>query len=136
MDGKAVKNAIRKNGDGKKGNRDDRPNDAKVDEQAEKVTQFTLVCSLHQAIIIWRPFQWRFFFIASENVFFLQLLKTFGISALPEDKIFILAKNHVELERENNKRVVSLKANEKALEKEQREKEHLQKEYNKGVLIR
>lgn len=65
-----------------------------------------------------------------------QLLKSFGIAANPEDKIFALAKSQVELERENSRRGSILKLSEKALEKEQREKEHLQKEYNKGVLIR
>lgn len=65
-----------------------------------------------------------------------QLLKSMGIVAAPDDKIFALAKNHVELERESNRRGTILKLSEKALEKEQRDKEHLQKEYNKGVLIR
>lgn len=57
MDGKAVKNAIRKNGDGKKGNSDDRPNDAKVDELAEKVTGFIvlfffLLCNYNMAHLL------------------------------------------------------------------------------------
>lgn len=64
------------------------------------------------------------------------MLKSLGIAATPDDKIFVLVKNHVELERENSRRGSIIKLSEKALEKEQREKEHLQKEYNKGVLIR
>lgn len=69
-------------------------------------------------------------------VVFFQLLKSLGITAAPDDKVFLLAKNHVDLEKESNRRAAILKLNEKALEKEQREKDHLQKEYNKGVLIK
>lgn len=47
-----------------------------------------------------------------------------------------MAKNFIELEKESNRRAAALKASEKVLEKEQREKEHLQREYNKGVLMR
>lgn len=65
-----------------------------------------------------------------------QLLKSFGITASSDDKVFQLAKNHVEMEKESNRRASILKLSEKALEKEQREKDHLQKEYNKGVLIK
>lgn len=59
-----------------------------------------------------------------------------GGSETLDGKLLQLAKNFVELERENNKQTASLKQNEKVLEKELREKEHLQREYNKGVLIR
>lgn len=67
---------------------------------------------------------------------FLQLLKSFGNSTSAEQKIAQLAKNFIELEKESNRRAAALKTNEKVLEKEQREKEHLQREYNKGVLMR
>lgn len=66
----------------------------------------------------------------------LQLIKTLGNSSTPQQKVAQLAKNYIELEREKNKQSTSLKQNEKVLEKEMREKEHLQREYNKGVLIR
>lgn len=64
------------------------------------------------------------------------MIKSLGNSATLEQKVAQLAKNFIELERENNRQTASLKQNEKVLEKEQREKEHLQREYNKGVLIR
>lgn len=67
---------------------------------------------------------------------FLQLLKSFGNSTSTDQKIAQLAKNFIELEKESNRRAAALKTNEKVLEKEQREKEHLQREYNKGVLMR
>lgn len=63
-------------------------------------------------------------------------MKSLGGSGTLEQKLSQLAKNYVELERESNKQSASLKQNEKVLEKELREKEHLQREYNKGVLIR
>lgn len=59
-----------------------------------------------------------------------------GNGAPSDEKILQLAKNFIELEKENNKQATAIKQNEKVLEKEQREKEHLQREYNKGVLIR
>lgn len=59
-----------------------------------------------------------------------------GSSATVDQKIGTLAKNFIELEKESNKKAAALKVNEKVLEKEQREKEHLQREYNKGVLMR
>lgn len=64
------------------------------------------------------------------------MIKSLGNSATLEQKVAQLAKNFIELERESNRQTASLKQNEKVLEKEQREKEHLQREYNKGVLIR
>lgn len=64
------------------------------------------------------------------------MIKSLGNSATLEQKVAQLAKNYVELERENNKQTASLRQSEKVLEKELREKEHLQREYNKGVLIR
>lgn len=66
----------------------------------------------------------------------LQLVKSLGNSASVDQKIEQLARNIVELERESNKKSIALKQNEKILEKELREKEHLQREYNKGVLIK
>lgn len=65
-----------------------------------------------------------------------QLLKSLGGSASADQKLEQLAKSIVELEREGNKKSLAIKQNEKILEKELREKEHLQREYNKGVLIR
>lgn len=59
-----------------------------------------------------------------------------GSSGTVDQKLTQLAKNFIELERESNKQTTSLKQGEKVLEKELREKEHLQREYNKGVLIR
>lgn len=70
------------------------------------------------------------------NVSKYQLIKSLGNSMTLEQKVNQLAKNYVELERENNKQTASLRQSEKVLEKELREKEHLQREYNKGVLIR
>lgn len=66
----------------------------------------------------------------------MQLLKSFGNSSSVDQKIAQLAKNFIELEKESNRRAAALKTSEKVLEKEQREKEHLQREYNKGVLMR
>lgn len=59
-----------------------------------------------------------------------------GNAGTIDQKLAVLAKNFIELERESNKQTTSLKQSEKVLEKEMREKEHLQREYNKGVLIR
>lgn len=63
-------------------------------------------------------------------------MKSLGCSGTLDQKLTQLAKNFIELERENNKQTASLKQSEKVLDKELREKEHLQREYNKGVLIR
>lgn len=63
-------------------------------------------------------------------------MKSLGNSSSAEQKIEQLARNLVELEKESNKRALTLKQNKKILEKELREKEHLQREFNKGVLIR
>lgn len=60
------------------------------------------------------------------------MVRTLGNSSTAEQKIAILAKNVVELERER----ASYKQNEKHFDAVVREKEHLQKEYNKGVLMR
>lgn len=59
-------------------------------------------------------------------------MRTLGNSSTDEQKIAILAKNIVELERQ----AASYKQNEKHFDAVVREKEHLQKEYNKGVLMR
>lgn len=59
-----------------------------------------------------------------------------GSSTTPEQKVAILAKNFILLEREQSKNVTASKQNEKHLELVQREKENLQKDYNKGVLMR
>lgn len=64
------------------------------------------------------------------------MIKSLGSSTSLEQKVAQLAKNYIELERESNKQTSSLRQSEKVLEKELREKEHLQREYNKGVLIR
>lgn len=64
------------------------------------------------------------------------MIKSLGNSGTLDEKIAQLAKNYIELERDSYKQTTSLKNNEKVLEKELREKEHLQREYNKGVLIR
>lgn len=63
-------------------------------------------------------------------------MKTLGNGTSDEQRLQQLAKTYVELERDHNKQTTSLKQNEKLLEKELREKEHLQREYNKSVLIR
>lgn len=63
-------------------------------------------------------------------------MKSLGNAATDEQKVQLLAKTFVELERDHHKQTTSLKQNEKQLEKELREKEHLQREYNKSVLIR
>lgn len=63
-------------------------------------------------------------------------MKTLGNATSDEERLQQLAKTYVELERDHNKQASSLKQNEKVLEKELREKEHLQREYNKSVLIR
>lgn len=65
-----------------------------------------------------------------------QLVKSLGTEATPEQKLLILAKQVVEAERESGRRALVVKQNEKCLEGVQREKENLQKEYNKGVLMR
>lgn len=65
-----------------------------------------------------------------------QVIKTLGNAASSDEKVQLLAKNFIELERENNRHATAIRQNEKILEKEQREKEHLQREYNKGVLVR
>lgn len=57
-------------------------------------------------------------------------------SASIDQKIYILAKNFLDMEKEFGKVQSTLKQKEKQSELIQREKEHLQKEYNKGVLIR
>lgn len=64
------------------------------------------------------------------------MIKSLGNANTSEQKMQLLAKNVIELERENNKQSASIKQTEKVMEKELREKEHLQREYNKGVLIR
>lgn len=64
------------------------------------------------------------------------MIKSLGNANTSEQKMQLLAKNVIELERENNKQSASIKQTEKIMEKELREKEHLQREYNKGVLIR
>lgn len=63
-------------------------------------------------------------------------MKSFSNTSSDEQKIQFLAKTFVELERDHNKQTAVLKQNEKLMEKELREKEHLQREYNKSVLIR
>lgn len=59
-------------------------------------------------------------------------MKSLGNSTTPEQKIATLAKNVIELERQSS----AHKQNEKQFENIIREKEHLQKEYNKGILMR
>lgn len=61
-----------------------------------------------------------------------QLIKSLGNLQTPEQKIAALAKNVIESDRQTS----ALKMNEKQMESILREKEHLQKEYNKGVLMR
>lgn len=64
------------------------------------------------------------------------MVRTLGNSTTAEQKIAILAKNVVDLEREQLRQAASYKQNEKQFDVVVREKEHLQKEYNKGVLMR
>lgn len=64
-----------------------------------------------------------------------QLLKSLGNST-PEQKISSLAKNLVELENSHHRQVTTLKQNEKSFDALQREKDRLQIEYNKSVLIK
>lgn len=64
------------------------------------------------------------------------MVKSLGNEATSDQKLLILAKQAVEAERESNRRATIVKQNEKNLETVQREKENLQKEYNKGVLMR
>lgn len=64
------------------------------------------------------------------------MVRSLGNSTTPEQKVAILAKNYIVLEREQSKQATASKQNEKHLELVQREKENLQKEYNKGVLMR
>lgn len=66
----------------------------------------------------------------------MQIIKSLGNAASSDEKVQLLAKNFIELERENNRQATAIRQNEKILEKEQREKEHLQREYNKGVLVK
>lgn len=65
-----------------------------------------------------------------------QVIKSLGNNNSADEKIASLAKNFIELERENGRQTTAILQTQKILEKEQREKEHLQREYNKGVLIR
>lgn len=64
-----------------------------------------------------------------------KLLKSLGNST-PEQKISSLAKNLVELENSHHRQVTTLKQNEKSFDALQREKDRLQIEYNKSVLIK
>lgn len=47
-----------------------------------------------------------------------------------------LARNVIEMQEEQHKQLMAYKQTEKLFDSVQREKEHLQKEHNKGVLIR
>ncbi|XP_037041123.1 alpha-taxilin [Bradysia coprophila] len=64
-----------------------------------------------------------------------KLLKSLGNST-PDQKISSLAKNLVELENAHHRQVTTLKQNEKSFDALQREKDRLQIEYNKSVLIK
>lgn len=66
-----------------------------------------------------------------------RMVRSLGSSgATAEQKVLILAKQVVEAEREASRRAALARQHEKGLEQVQREKENLQKEYNKGVLMR
>lgn len=122
-----------RNVDTKKTNRDDKQGIVKLEEQVEKVCNFCWVFFISFSKLIFVNFYSR---IINESWKSLQLLKSFGNSSSADQKIAQLAKNFIELEKESNRRAAALKTSEKVLEKEQREKEHLQREYNKGVLMR
>lgn len=57
-------------------------------------------------------------------------------NSAPEQKINSLAKNLVELENVHHRQATTLKQSEKSFDVLQREKDRLQIEYNKGVLIK
>jgi len=64
-----------------------------------------------------------------------QILKTLG-SGPVEEKFSVLLKKSIENEKESKRLNTKIKQNEKSLEIILREKDNLQKEYNKGVLIK
>lgn len=59
-----------------------------------------------------------------------------AVGAAPEEKFALLLRKHVESERGARKLRQEMKVQEKQLETVLREKENLQREYNKSVLMR
>ncbi|XP_065355112.1 alpha-taxilin [Calliphora vicina] len=65
-----------------------------------------------------------------------QVLKSLEEAKTPEDKFQLLLSKYIESERTNRRSKQDLKLHEKQLETIMREKENLQREYNKNVLMR
>ncbi|TMW53849.1 hypothetical protein DOY81_001134, partial [Sarcophaga bullata] len=65
-----------------------------------------------------------------------QILKSLEEAKTPEDKFQLLLSKYIESERTNRRFKQDLKVHEKQLETIMREKENLQREYNKNVLMR
>ncbi|XP_023300902.2 alpha-taxilin [Lucilia cuprina] len=65
-----------------------------------------------------------------------QILKSLEEAKTPEDKFQLLLSKYIESERTNRRAKQDLKVHEKQLETIMREKENLQREYNKNVLMR
>ncbi|CAD6991146.1 alpha-taxilin [Ceratitis capitata] len=66
----------------------------------------------------------------------IKMLEEEAAGATPEDKFALLLRKHVESERGARKLRAEMKVQEKQLESVLREKENLQREYNKSVLMR
>lgn len=66
----------------------------------------------------------------------MKILKSLEEAKTPEDKFQLLLSKYLESERTNRRFKQELKAHEKQLETIMREKENLQREYNKNVLMR
>lgn len=64
------------------------------------------------------------------------MLEEEAAGTTPEEKFGILLRKHVESERASRKLRQEMKVQEKQLETVLREKENLQREYNKSVLMR
>lgn len=110
----------KKNGELKKSSREEKQRDAKIEDQIEKVKSPSSVTA---------------YWFTNVLIILSQLLKSLGNST-PEQKVSSLAKNLVELENSNHRQATSLKQNEKSFDALQREKDRLQIEYNKSVLIK
>lgn len=65
-----------------------------------------------------------------------QILKSIGNSLSPEEKFNVLLRKHIELEKEIKRLNATIKQHEKRHELLLREKDILQKESNKGILVR
>lgn len=113
-----------------KSSREDKSGAAKLQEQIDKVDNLFHYSSLFPYGSLRGNFHIEHFPLL------FQIIKSLGSASSTDEKIALLAKNFIELERENNRQNATMRQNEKVLDKEQREKEHLQREYNKSVLVR